>query len=230
VTAKARASAKSRRWTLIVAIGLGVLALALAAAWKWTPLHELVNPSVVSAWLKDASDERWMPLLVAAVYVAASLVMFPNTVLCLAVILTLGPIAGTAYAFGGSMVAALVGYSLGRWGGKRIEKLRLRAVDKVGAKLRKGGGFAQVLTIRILPVAPFSVTNIVSGAAHVRLLPFLSATALGIAPYILAFGMFGRQTRRLFTHPTLADGAGMLAIVVVLGLATWWAHSRVKRG
>lgn len=220
---------KARPWVLAGALGLVILIVALAAAWRWTPLHDMVSPAVISAWLKDASDEGWMPLLVAVVYVGASLVMFPNTVLCLSVILTLGPLAGTAYAFGGSLAAALAGYSLGRWGGRHIEKLRLRGVNKMSAKLRQGGGFAQVLAIRLLPVAPFSATNILCGAARVSILPFLAATAIGISPYILTFAAFGRQARRLLSNPSMEDAAIALGIIVVAGLAIWWARSKAAR-
>jgi uncharacterized membrane protein YdjX (TVP38/TMEM64 family) len=220
---------EARRWALIGAVGLAVLILALAAAWRWTPLQEIAQPRVIGAWLEEAADEGWMPLVVAALYVGASLVMFPNTVLCLAVILTLGPLIGTAYAFGGSLTAALAGYSLGRWGGERIKKLQVRAVNKMSAKLRKGGGFLQVLALRTLPVAPFSATNILSGAARVRILPFMAATAIGISPYILTFAAFGRQARRLLSNPTPTDAAVALGIVVAAALAFWGAHALATR-
>jgi uncharacterized membrane protein YdjX (TVP38/TMEM64 family) len=226
---RVRERLKARRWALIGVVGLVVLMLALAAAWRWTPLHDVAEPRVIASWLHDAADEGWMPLLVAGVYVGASLLMFPNTVLCLAVILTLGPVFGTAYAFGGSLTAAFVGYSLGRRGGRHIEKLRVRAINKMSAELRRGGGFVQVLTIRLLPVAPFSATNIVCGAARVRIFPFLAATAIGIAPYILAFAAFGRQARRLLSAPTLEDGAIALGIVAVATLAIWWSRFMAAR-
>jgi phospholipase D1/2 len=226
--ARARASLKDRPMALFGALGLIVLAAGLAAAWHWGPLKDVAEPRVIARWLDEAADEAWMPVLVAVVYICASLVIFPNTVLCLAVILALGPIAGTAYAFFGSMVAALVGYSIGRSGGEQVKKLRVPAVDKVSAQLRRGG-FFQVLALRVLPVAPFSVTNMLSGAARVRLLPFAAATAVGIAPYILAFGAFGRQARRLISNPSLADGLIALGIVVVIALVVWWSRSRAAR-
>ena len=225
---RARASFKARRWGLIGALGLIIVMLALAAAWHWTPLQKMAEPGLIARWLDDAADEGWMPVLVAFVYVGASLVMFPNTVLCLAVILALGPVAGTAYAFGGSMLAAIVGYAMGRSGGRSVDKLRVRAVDRITARLRRGG-FAQVLALRFLPVAPFSATNILSGAARVRPLPFIAATAVGIAPYILAFGLFGRQARRLLSNPSTTDLALLLGIAAVLALMVWLAHSLADR-
>lgn len=227
MNAKSRESRKARRGVLIGAAGLIVLMLALAAAWRWTSLQDVVDPALISAWLNDAADEGWMPLLVAGVYVGGSLVMFPNTVLCLTVILALGPLLGTAYAYGGSMVAALVGYSMGRWGGRRIEKLRVPAVDRISKELRRGG-FVQMVALRVLPLAPFSATNILSGAARVRLLSFAAATAVGISPYILTFAVFGRQARRMMANPTLADAAIMLGIAAVAAGALWWTRSRLK--
>ena len=207
---------------------LVVLMIVLAAAWHWTPLQDLAQPSAVTHGLHQEARSPWMPLLVAAVFVGGSLVLFPNTVLCLGVILALGPRMGTAYAFGGTLVAALVGHSMGRWGGRRIEKLRVEAVDRISAELRDGG-FAQVLALRLLPIAPFSATNILAGAARIRLLPFVAATAVGVAPYIVTFGMFGRQAHRLFLHPTPTDAGLALGIAGVAAFVVWQIQSRWKQ-
>lgn len=213
---------------LIVGLVLIGLMLVLAAAWHWTPLREYAEPSSIIRWVRDAARSPWTPVLVAAVFVGGSLVLFPNTVLSLGVILALGPLKGTAYAFGGTLVAAFVGYAMGRWGGRRIEKLRVPAVDRISAQLRDGG-FVQVLALRLLPVAPFSATNVVAGAAHVRVVPFAAATAVGVAPYILAFGMFGRQAQRLMSNPSMANAGLVLAILAVAALVMWQTLSRWKQ-
>lgn len=217
-----------RKRTLLIALSLIVLMLALAATWHWTPLGDLARSGLITDWLHDAAHSPWMPLFVAIAFVGASLVLFPNTVLSLAVILALGPVTGTAYAFGGSLLAALVGHTIGRWGGRHIEKLRIHSVDRISAQLRRGG-FLQVLALRMLPVAPFSATNILAGAARVRLLPFAAATAVGIAPYILTFAVFGRQGRRLLSNPTFEDAALTLGIVAVAALVVWRTRARLNR-
>lgn len=213
-----------RRRALIIAAILGALVLTLVAVWHWTPLQEYAEPRRVAGWLQETADEAWMPILVAAVFIAASLVMFPNTVLCLAVILALGPLAGAAYAYGGSLAAAITGYTIGRRGGRGVQKLHVKAFDKLSSELRRGG-FAQVLALRFLPVAPFSATNILSGAARVRLLPFLAATVVGISPYILAFAAFGRQARRLLSDPTPTDAAILFAVMATVAVVAWRARS-----
>lgn len=222
---------RTPRWILFGALGFVVLVLGLTAAWHWTPLHDLAEPRAVAHELRAVARSPWMPVIVGLVYVAASLVMFPNTVLCLAVIMTLGPLPGAAYAFGGSLAAALAGYGIGRRGGERVHRLHHGPFARASAELRRGG-FARILALRLLPVVPFSATNILSGAARAPLLPFLVATVVGIAPYILAFAAFGRQAQRLLTEPNPVDAAVTVAIAVLASVALWqaraWAAARAK--
>jgi phospholipase D1/2 len=215
---------KARRWALIGVLGLVVVMIALIAAWRWTPLQDVAQPRAVAGWLDSVSDTAWMPPIVAVVYVAASLVMFPNTVLCLGVILAMGPVEGSVYAYGGSLTAAIVGYAMGRRGGPIVDKLHLRGFDRISAELRRGG-FLRVLMLRFLPIAPFTATNILSGAARVRLLPFVTATVVGISPYILTFAAFGQQARRLLADPTPTDIAVTLAIAALATFALWQARA-----
>lgn len=216
--AKTPQHSPARRWAVVGILALVVLVAGLVAAWHWTPLEEVARPGVVARWLRAVGHTAWLPAFVATAYVVASLVVFPNTVLCLGVIMALGPLEGTAYAFGGSMAAAFVGYALGRRGGRRVEKLRFRGFERMSEELRRGG-FMQVLVLRLLPIAPFTATNILAGAARVRMLPFVTATLVGIAPYIVTFALFGRQARRLLSDPTPMDAAVTLAIALVATLA-----------
>jgi uncharacterized membrane protein YdjX (TVP38/TMEM64 family) len=83
----------------------------------------------------------------------------------------------------------------------------------------------QVLLLRLLPVVPFTVTNMLCGAARVRVLPFAVATLIGIAPYIVAFAAFGRQARRLWSEPTPLDVAVTVVILVVATFAVLQARA-----
>src|SRR5690349_2503591 len=72
---------KARRWALVGVAALVVVMLALVAAWQWTPLQDVAEPRAIARWLRSMAQTAWMPPLVALVYVVASLVMFPSTVL-----------------------------------------------------------------------------------------------------------------------------------------------------
>lgn len=227
MTRKAAQHRESRR-LLFAAAGFLVLVLALAAAWHLTALHEYADPGALARRLKAVAKTPWMPLVVGVVWVLASLVMFPNTVLCFAIIMALGPVLGAIYAYGGSLAAAVTGYAIGRRGGKRVDRLHVGAFKRASDELRSGG-FVRLLALRLLPVVPFSATNILSGAARVRLVPFMVATLVGISPYVLTFAVFGRQARRLLAHPEPVDIAITAAIAVTASLALWQAHALAAR-
>ena len=203
--------------------GLALLAvlLVLTAAWRWTPLHDFAQPPVVAHWLRSLGYNAWTPVLILAVYVLSNAVMFPNTVLCFATILALGSERGFLYATSGSLLAAVAAYAVGRfYGPERIRRMEIRSLERMSEALRRGG-VLQVTMLRLLPLAPCPVVNLVAGAAHVRLVPFTLGTLLGLLPGNLLMTAFGHQLRRLLSHPTPAEIVTMTVIAVGGSVVVW---------
>lgn len=220
--------AKERRSNRLKVCSLAVLAaaLALTAAWRWTPLQEFAEPAAVARELRLLSHSAWTPVLILAVYVLSNAVMFPNTVLCFATILALGSERGFLYATGASVLAAVAAYAAGRYyGPERIRRMEVRSLERLSEALRRGGVF-QITLMRLLPLAPFSIVNVVAGAAHVRLLPFTLGTLLGLLPGNLLMTAFGHQLRRLLSHPTPAEAVTM-AVIAVGGSVVIWQLQRL---
>lgn len=216
-------SRNRNRVRLYAAAGVLVL-IVLAAAWRWTPLHEFAEPRLLAQWLRTMASSAWLPVLVLAAYIVGNAIMFPNTVMCLATILALGSWDGFWYATGGSMLAAVVAYVAARgYGPQRIKELKIKSVDRVSKALRHGG-VVQITLLRLLPIAPFPVVNIMAGAAHVRPIPFLVGTFLGLLPGNLLFSAFGRQLRHMLANPTPSSVAVLVAVLVLGSLAMWYLH------
>lgn len=219
----ARPASSPHRLRLYAALGL-ILPVALAAAWRWTPLHELAEPREVAGWLGTLAQTGWKPVLILGLYIGLNAIMFPNTVLCLATILALGNTEGFLYATGGSLLAAFSAYLPARsYGPDRVKALRIRSVERVGEALKKGG-VLHITTLRLLPLAPFNVINIMAGAAHVRPMPFLLGTFFGLLPGNLLFAVFGRQLRQMIAQPDAAAIALFLAVTLVLSFMAWYLH------
>jgi phospholipase D1/2 len=212
--------------TIIVLLPL----FALPAIWSWTPLNEWINLATIIGWQESVRSNPAAPYLVAGAYVVGSLVFFPVTVLTIATVFTFGPVWGNVYGFVGWMLSASVGYGLGRLTGHGY--LRALASAHVDRLLRQAGrhGFIAVLTMRVLPVAPFTLVNLFVGASLIRFRDFFSASVLGRIPGMVALSLLGFQVESLLRKPGVESFAalGLVIAVVALGviLISWRFKSR----
>jgi uncharacterized membrane protein YdjX (TVP38/TMEM64 family) len=75
--------------------------------------------------------------------------------------------------------------------------------------------------VRLVPVAPFAVVNVVAGAMGVRAGRFLAGTALGLLPGTLVATLFGHELRRGLRDPHSINVALCAAAVAALVTAGW---------
>lgn len=214
---------------MLTAAAVLAAALLAAGAWRWTPLHDIAEPREIAHWLMSLRHSPWMPLAVLGLYLLASALLFPNTLLNVAVILAMGTGPGLAYALGGSLGAAAVFYGLGaRYGQERLRSLHIGSIDKLSRLLRRGG-VPGMAGLRLLPVAPFSVVNLAAGALRVRFRSFMAGTLIGLLPGNLLVTAFGHQLRRLLRDPGPGGYALLAAILIAAGLWLAWLRRRARQ-
>jgi phospholipase D1/2 len=229
--------AASRMWTTktiigIVAIAVGLLGLGMA--WSYTSLSNYADTGHVSALLSAYSQSVWGPPLAIAAFVLGGLVIFPVLVLIAATAAALGPWLGFVSAMVGVFLSALVLFAIGRvLGRERLQRLLGRRAARIQERV-VGKGILAVVVIRMIPIAPFSVVNVVAGASTLPLRDFLVGTLLGMTPGILAMAVLGAQIADLARN---ASWTNMLLLVLAflgwLGIcagaqfvATWLAGRR----
>ncbi|HJU06253.1 MAG TPA: VTT domain-containing protein, partial [Nitrospiraceae bacterium] len=87
-------------------------------------------------------------------------------------------------------------------------------------------GLLTVIAVRVLPVAPFTVVNLVAGASHIGFRDFVLGTVIGELPGLAAMSAFFDNVMEAIRHPgpisflVLAAVAGAIA-VGALGLRRW---------
>ena len=82
------------------------------------------------------------------------------------------------------------------------------------------------MLLRLLPIAPYTVVNLMLGAVGIGLPRFLIGTFLGLLPGSLAATAFGHQLERLISDPSWQDGA-LLALVLAAAVAVLFALRRL---
>jgi phospholipase D1/2 len=211
-----------------------VVLIALAAAWHWTPLGEWLDVDSATAAVRWMEARPFTPLIVLLAYVVASLVVIPVTLMIVASVVVFGPWLGTTYALAGSELAALATFGLGALlGRRRVRKLAGTRINRIGRTL-SNRGLLTIITLRIVPVAPFTVINVIAGVSDVRLRDFALGSFVGMLPGVLAVAFFTDRVVASIREPSAtsiitAITAGTLAAVGLLGLRHW-LRRRGKRG
>jgi uncharacterized membrane protein YdjX (TVP38/TMEM64 family) len=212
---------------LVVAAAVFLLARLLP---DWSRAAEPLRGAIES--LRESPYR--VPLALLA-FVAGSIVSFPILVLIGATVVALGPVQGFLVAATGSLLAATVTFGMGhligrralhRWLGKRAELLERKL---------EGRGVIAVALIRKVPIAPFTIVNLLIGASGgVSYREFILGTAIGMLPGIAMFALVGDRAAQLWRDPTplnivLIGVAVAVWIGVVLGTQRLANRFRTKK-
>jgi phosphatidylserine/phosphatidylglycerophosphate/cardiolipin synthase-like enzyme/uncharacterized membrane protein YdjX (TVP38/TMEM64 family) len=205
-----------------VAIAAGVVALGLL--WRVTPLAGIATAEHAVGWAEGLSGRPWVAPLVVFAYVPASVVLFPRPLITLFSVVAFGPWLALMFALTGNLSAAALGYAVGR-------RLRRDTVRRLaGERLNRlchafaRRGLVAIAAVRMLPLGPFTVQNVVAGAVRVDLRDFLLGTAIGMLPGVLATTVLGHELHGL------VSGAADLDFALLAGLAVLLATAAVLVG
>jgi len=201
---------------LIAAGVLLALFLGLAAAWRWTALGEWLDFDTLARAAEAVKQAPATPLAVLGIYVLAGLLVVPVTLLVAVTVLVFGPWLGLVYALGGSLLSAASTYGLGRlFGREAVRRFAGSGLNRLSERLGQRGLLA-VVTLRFVPVAPFTVVNLVAGATHIGTRDFLLGTLLGMAPGIVATALFIDRIMAAIHEPGAASFAVLAGVVALL--------------
>jgi phosphatidylserine/phosphatidylglycerophosphate/cardiolipin synthase-like enzyme/uncharacterized membrane protein YdjX (TVP38/TMEM64 family) len=198
-------------------IGLGLLALMLgllALVWRATPLGEAINLTSLIAMARNLESTPFTPIVAVLCFALAASLMIPVTLLIAVTGIVFGPVYGALYAIAGSTLSAMLMYGLGLWAGRDVVRHLLGArINRLSRRIAKRGILA-VMVVRVLPVAPFTVVNLVAGGSHISLRDFILGTVLGMTPGIALTVTFVHQLAEAVRRPSL----GTIVVLTLVAL------------
>lgn len=213
-------------------IGLGALAIVLALlaiAWRWTPLGEWVNLASLVAFARSLEGLPFTPIAVVASYVIAGFLMVPITLLIAVTGIVFGPVAGAMYAIAGALLSAAATYGIGLWLGREtVRRLVGSRINRLSRRIARRGILA-MLVVRLLPVAPFTVVNVVAGASHISFRDYMIGTLLGIAPGAVITVTFVHHLAEAVRNPSIGAIA-VLALTAALLIGSAVTLQRLLTG
>jgi uncharacterized membrane protein YdjX (TVP38/TMEM64 family) len=202
--------------------------LCLALAWAWSPLKSWLDVDLMVATLQGLGRSFGPVAAVAGFALAVSLAV-PLSFLTLVTLVALGPWLGCACTMVGGVIGAAVSYGVGTsLGHEVVQRLGSERVNALSQRLARRGVLA-IVAVRLVPIAPFAIVNMIAGASHIRLRDFLLGTAIGMTPGTLMLMLFTNQILQALKQPTTLSFALLALTVALIALGLWgvrrWARS-----
>ena len=216
------------KWVLYVTAGIGIV-LAL----KYFHVQDLLKAAL--DWIGKLGP--WGPVIFVGLYVVATVLFVPDSVLTLGAGAVFGVVLGSVCvsisATLGATAAFLVGRYLARDAiARKIEKNETFAtIDRAVAD----EGWKIVLLTRLSPVFPFTLLNCAFGLTRVKLSHYVLASWIGMMPgtvmyvYLGSLVNVGAGHRQRTTGEWILYGVGLLATVTVTVFVTRLARKALAK-
>lgn len=198
----------------VCAPGLGIIVLT-ATSNNWLPA------------LKEA--QFWaIPVFLLATMILASLSLIPSHAASLISGILFGSVLGPMLAILGVVLASGAGFLVMRrcLGDRLVELIERRPKAMVVYRAllqREGLALISLITLlRLSPVMPFAMTNLIFASARVPFAEFLWGSAVGLAPRVILVALAGAGLSELDlsqgsdqTLAALGIGATLLSVVII---------------
>ena len=194
--------------------------LALAAAWRWSPLGTWIEIPRLLGYIDAFDRSPAAPLITIAGFLIGGLLVAPVTVLITVTVLAFGSMQGFLYSFAGMTLSAILTFYLGRVFGQRLVDRISPRLHRLSVRLAEKGVLA-VVAVRVVPVAPFTIVNMVAGATRIRLKDFVVGTIIGELPGLLALSIFVDQITTTIKSPGPTSYAVLAATAVAIVAIAW---------
>lgn len=170
------------------------------------------------------------PVVFALAYVVLTVLLIPGSALTLAAGAIFGLWIGVITVIIGSNLGALCSYLLARTFLREKVAQWAEANPKFAALDRAIGreGFKMVLLTRLSPIFPFTLLNYFLGLTTVRMVPYVVANVIGMAPATFLYVYIGAAARDALgggaedaaVFKQILKYVGLLATIAVVALVT----------
>ncbi|NEO52907.1 MAG: TVP38/TMEM64 family protein [Okeania sp. SIO3B5] len=213
-----------------------VVATLLVIAHKFNAQQLLID---ALDWIKTLGP--WGPIAFIIIYILATVLFLPGSLLTLGAGFLFGPIFGSIYVSVASTIGATCAFLVGRylargWVSQQIEgNENFKAIDEAVAD----EGWKIVGLTRLSPIFPFNLLNYAFGLTQVSLPDYFFASWIGMMPGTVMYVYLGSLASSLATLGTegrtrtkeewILYGVGLIATVAVTLYVTKIAKKALQK-
>ena len=198
---------KQSRWTWLIPLGL--LAVLVGLYFAWPAYHDFIDEAYgalasgsreeVEQWVKGFGPWGFAVIL-ALMFMQTVLAFLPSLLIMVVAVLAYGPVVGGFLAWGGLLLAACLGYGIGRsFGPVVVDRLIGAKAERKMERFVERYGLWGIVAARISPVLSTDAVSIVAGLVGMRFWRFVLATAAGTLPLTVLVAWLGADIDRLKT-------------------------------
>lgn len=192
-----------------------LIGLGLKEAWG-----SVIDKDSVETFFQSLNQSPWMLPLLLGVFFLTGLTGISINLLLVTATLVIGPWAAFGCGFVGSLLSSIAAFYLGKVGGQPIvEKLFQDRLDQLSRKIQDRG-ILSVALLRLVPIAPFVVVNLVAGMSKMKLRTFIAGSCLGMLPGMLGVVFVTHQAKSAYTDASWQTWLYLgLSIAALIGLS-----------
>ena len=184
-----------------------------------------IDPEEISLWL--AEKGKWAPIIYALIYMIGTILLLPSTPLNISGGMLFGLYQGTLWSSLGAICAALITFAFTRTVGREL------VIKKLGDKWKAveadihHQGFLYLFAVRLLPILPYGIVNLVAGLTPVTwrdyIITTIVGTVLGLIPFIAigSYGMDAVQGKSIWGLMS-----AIVSVILFVLVAIWYRRRR----
>jgi uncharacterized membrane protein YdjX (TVP38/TMEM64 family) len=140
-----------------------------------------------------------------------------------------GPFLGAFISWAAAMVASVIIFLLVRYYFQKQGSAYFAKFERL-EKLQKGlekNPFLTILVARLIPVIPQSIVNIYPAITSIRLLTYVSASALGKIPSMLIFAFIGQNLLTDMHNLLISISVYVIFFLITYGIYRLWLKDKL---
>ena len=201
--------------TLKVLSGLFLLSLIILGF----IYREHISADALQHWVEQAGI--WGPIAFVIIYIAATVLFIPGSLITLAAGAIFGPWLGGVYALIGATIGASLSFLLARF---LIANWARNKASGTLEKLSKGieaEGWRFVAFVRLVPLFPFNALNYALGLTRIPFVAYAITSFISMAPGTIAYTWLGFASREAASGSkdsvqNIIIALALLAVVIFL--------------
>ncbi len=184
-----------------------------------------IDSEKLSIWL--AQQGKLAPIIYTLLYIIGTILLLPSTPLNISGGVLFGLYQGTLWSSLGAIIAALITFGFTRTIGRDLVAQKLGDKWKAVEADIHHQGFLYLFAIRLLPILPYGIVNLVAGLTPVTwrdyTLATIFGTILGLMPFIAigSYGMDAVQGKSIWGLMS-----AIVSVILFILVAIWYRRRR----